>query len=356
MAALAYEELDDLISSTLSSYPEPRWGMIAQDLTTYPLLEQMLKPPAMRKKTTQTMKHQLQVTQTKGAKHAGAYQDDSLNVQDNLQGIEVPWRHTTNNFTFDYMEEIFNNGDPESLGNQILDLIESREADCMLGLAEIMELAWLGKPSSSSDKLTPWGLQYWLKLATADQEGQLGGDITGFSSGPGGLSSDTYTNWKHYLADYDAFTDDDLSRKMRKAWRAIMFKSPVKALKGNGAEGYRYKIMCGEDAQEGMIDIARSQNDNIGRDLATYMDDITFKKIPIEYVPAIDSTWTSNEDPIFMLDLKHFQTCVHGKNAWRRTGPLTVDKKHTTRSVFYDVTWNIMCTDRRRQAVLNRAS
>jgi hypothetical protein len=239
------------------------------------------------------------------------------------------------------------------LGNQILDLLESREADCMLGLAEIMELAWLGKPTSSSDSTTPYGLQYWLKLATSGA-GFNGTDITGFSGGPGGLASATYSKWAHYNAVYDAFSDDDLSRKMRKAYRAINFKSPLKPLKGNGAEGSQYKILTGEDVQEGLIDIARGQNDNIGRDLATYDDDVTFKKIAIQYVPAIDSVWTSDEDPIFMLDTKHFQTCVHKKNAWRRTGPLTVDGKHTTRSVFYDVTWQLFCTDRRRQAVLNR--
>lgn len=353
MSVIQAENIDDVVSTVLASIPAPRWGMIAQNLVDYPILNQMLRSKDSRCKGSYQMEHRLMVTQSETAKNVGLYDDDDYAVQDNFKTITAPWRHTTNNFIYDVLEKAFNEGDASTLAHKIVDLIETRRVDCMLGIAEKMEVDFWGKPSSSTDETTPWGIQYWLKLATSSR-GFNGGDITGFSGGPGGVSSDTYTNWKHYNAVYDAFTDDDLSSEMRRAFRACDFKSPVKSMSGEGAQGYKYKIFTGEEVQEGLIQIARHQNDNIGRDISAYDGGVVFKKIPFQYVPAIDSTWTSTEYPIFMLDTKHFKVKVNSKNAWRQTGPVPVSGKHNVRAVHYDVSWNTWCTNRRHQAVINR--
>lgn len=355
MPVVQAESIDDVVKTVLATIPKPRWGMIAQNLVDYPILNQWLKSSNVKKSASHQLEHRLMVSQSETAKNVGLYDDDAYAVQDNFKTITVPWRHTTNNFIYDVLEKAFNEGNADALAHKIVDLIETRRIDCMLGIAEKMEIDFWGKPSSSTDETTPWGIQYWLKLPTSGQRGHLGGDITGFSGGPGGLASDTYTNWKHYVADYDAFSDDDLSTEMRRAFRACNFKSPVKTMTGEGAQGYQYKILTGEEVQEGLIQIARAQNDNIGRDISAYDGGVVFKKIPFQYVPAIDETWTSTEYPIFMLDTKHLKVGVHSKNAWRETGPVPVAGKHNVRACHYDVSWNVMCTDRRRQAVLARA-
>lgn len=343
------EQLQDLVTATLQSFGKPSFGLIAQQMTDYVMMNQMLEKNSVKLSASQDLEHILMVSQSKNAKHVGLFADDSFAVQDNLKKTNVYWRHTTNNFIYDVMEKAFN-GTPE----QIVDLIWTRRIDMLLGLAELMELAFWGKPTDSTDEETPWGIQYWLKLATSGA-GFNGGDITGFAAGPGGLSSDTYTNWKHYNAVYSAFSDDDLSEAMRRAFRAINFQSPVtSAAKDDAAAMGRYKILSGEEVQEGLIKIARAQNDNIGTDLAAYDGSVTFKRLPVQYVPSIDQVWTGTEYPVFMLDTAHLKVCMHSAQNFKETGPDPVPGKHNVRAVHTDVTWNIQCTDRRRQAVINR--
>lgn len=347
--ALSPEQIQDLVITTLQTFGRPSFGCIAQDMPDYVMMNQMLEAGSVKLSASQDLEHTLMVQQSKNARNVGLYADDAFAVQDNIKKINVYWRHTTNNFIYDIMEKAFN-GTPE----QIVDLIWTRRLDMLLGLAEHMELAFWGKPSSSADDETPWGIQYWLKLATSGA-GFNGGDITGFTAGPGGLASDTYTKWKHYNAVYSAFADDDLSKEMRSAYRACNFKSPVSSAgKDDAASMARYKILSGEAVQEGLIKIARAQNDNIGTDLAAYDGGVTFKRLPIQYVPSIDQTWTSTEYPVFMLDTAHLKVCMHSAQNFRETGPDPVPGKHTVKAVFTDVTWNVMCTDRRRQAVINR--
>jgi len=349
---IAAETIDDLVASTLTSYGKPNFGMIAQDLPNYIVMNQMLRKGAVKLDASQTMSHILQVTQSDTASDVGLFDDDALSVQDNLKTIEVPWRNTTNNFIYDVREKQLN-GSPE----QLVDLIASRRMDMMLGLAEHLERQFWKAPTSSSDDTTPWGIQYWLKLA-ADGEGRgfNGDDISGFSSGPGGLSSDTYRKWAHYNAEYDAFTDDDFAAEMRRAYRACYFQSPIKTLANDGAQGHRYKLFTGEETIEGLISMARAQNDNIGRDIAAFDDTVTFKRLPFQYVPQIDIEWATSgaKYPVFGIDTKHLKVAVHSKNNFRQTGPETVAGKHNVRAVFIDLSWNIMCDDRRRQFVLNR--
>jgi len=346
---LAAEQIDDLVAATLQTFGSPSFGMIAQDLPDYPIMNQMLKKGAVKLSASQTLEHLLMVKQSKNARHVGLYADDALAVQDNIKKINGYWRNTTNNFIYDVKERDFN-GTPE----QIVDLVWTREMDMLLGLAEKMELSFWQKPTDSTDDITPWGIQYWLKLATSGR-GFNGGDITGFTAGPAGLASDTYTKWKHYNAVYSNFTDDDFAEEMRRAFRACSFQSPVTgAGKDDAAAQGRYKIMSGEEVQEGLIKMARAQNDNIGTDIAAYDGGVTFKRLGVQYVPAIDQVWTSTAYPVFMLDTAHMKVAMNSKNNFRMTGPQPVPGKHDVRAVFCDVTWNLWCTDRRRQAVLNR--
>jgi len=346
--AIAAETIDDLVKSTLEDFPDPNFGMIAQDLVQYIVMNQMLRRDAVKFNGTEQMKHNLMVDQSRTAEHVGLYADDALSVQDNLQRIAVPWRNTTNNFIYDVTEEAMNRG-PQ----QLVDLIATRRIDMMLGLAEKLEQSFWQAPDDSTDDITPWGVKYWMKPATSGR-GFNGGDITGFSSGPGGLSSNTYEKWKHYNAVYDSFTDEDLASELRRAFRACSFQSPVKTVSNDGAQGFRYKLFCGEEVIEGLIAMARAQNDNIGRDIAAFDGTVVFKRLPFQYVPQLDVEFTTATNDIFMLDTKHFKVNIHTKNNFRQTGPEMVSGKHNVRAVYTDLTWNLMMTDRRRQAWINR--
>ena len=358
--SLQAEQIDDVVRRTLNSFPKPTFKNIAARLTDYPVVNQMMRKGSVKLDSSQELEHRLQVETKQTTKNVGLYADDSFAVQDGLKIIKAPWRHTTDNYIYDYKEKMFNTESPELLAHKLVDLLEQRECETMLDIVEHLELAFWGKPTNSDDSLTPWGIQYWLSLPTSGQEGRLGGNISGFSDGPGGLSADTYDQWKSYVVDYDGFTDDKLSRKMRKAWRAIRFHSPVPGMKCFDVK-FPYKIMTGETVQEGFIDILRSQNDNIGKDLGEYDGMATFKRVPMQYVPSIDEVWPDDASgpgsvalPIFMLNTNDIKIAMHTKNNFRRTGPTPVAGKHDVRAIHIDITWNLWCTNRRSQCILGQ--
>jgi hypothetical protein len=333
------DDINDLVTDVLDNYGPVAFGQVAQELSKYIVMNQVLKKDVAKFRGGRGINRRIMIDQSKAARDVGYYDDDSLGTKDVQVAVRAPFRNTTSNFTYD-VKEMEDCSGPEEL----TDIIEVKNVDMLLGMAEHLELAFWGIPSSTSDNTTPWGIQYWInKNAT---RGFNGGAPTGFSD-VGGINPTTYSNWKNYTATYTAYTDESLGSELRRCWRATGFVSPVKASDIGRAEGSKHKIMCGEEEDEGIISMLRAQNDNIGLDLAEYYGKATFKKIPIQYVPAIDSVFSAGD--IFFLDCNHLYPVLKSGSNFRRSKPQIVSGKHDVRAVYLDLRWNLFCTDRRRQ-------
>jgi len=342
MPVLSHDQILDLVTTTQKNLGPMKWTEIATDLTNYEVLSKMLVKSKVEFHTGDGVQRNVMTDTSDAARHVGLFNEDNVNTDDVMQTIDVPFRHSTTNYAFDRREKAINGG-PE----QIVDLIKVRRADSMISLAELMEDTFWSKPTDSTDKITPYGIKYWMVSSTS--EGFNGGNPSGFTSGAGNLDSSTYTRWANYTNQYAAVTKADLITKMRKAHRKTDFKSPVDIPSYRGSMGHTYRIYLNEPTIAAMEDIGESTNENLGRDLAPMDDKMTFRSNPLVYTPKLDSDSTN---PLYFINWGVLKIFFLKGEHLRESGPLLSPGSHNVYNNHIDLSWNTLCVNRRKLALI----
>lgn len=343
MATLSAKDIADLVAATQDELGRMRFQQIAQDLQDYEMMGRWLREDKVTFNSGTGIQRTVMKDTSGAAKHTGLFAQDDVNVADVLDTLTVPWRHATTNWAYDVREMYMNKG-----AERIVDIVKVRRTDAMIDLAEKLEARAWSAPPSSTDKTYPYGVPYWIvKNATA---GFNGGNPTGFSD-TGGIdrSATANANFKNYTFTFSAWTKADLIKDMRTCHRKIGFKSPVKVNDySNGSIGDRYRIYMGETAISYMEDIGESQNENLGRDIASMDGTIVFRKNPLVWVPYLDSDTTY---PIYFINHSVFQPIVLAEDYLRESSPEKLAYSHNVYGCFVDLTYNFCCVDPRKCAV-----
>jgi hypothetical protein len=357
------QEVADLVSSILPDLDRMSWEQIAQELQDYEMMSHWLKDDKVTFNDGIAIRKNL-LTKLSGqaASHTGMTDIDDVDIPDLMDDMQVPWRHAQTKWAYHYQTDILMNRGKSSIN----DTVKPRRHGALLELAdELEQKAW--QVPSVSDKLNPYGLPYWIVFNA----------VTGFTGGyPVGPDSVAHTNiaglsltespkFKNYSAQYATVGKTDLLPKMRTAIRKTAFKSPVTNGDMSTPRGKDRRYYCDEATCSAFEEVGEAQNENLGRDLAPYSAGsgrggvtevdgaLTFKKHPIVYVPQLDDTsvFTAATSPIYQIDHAVFYpVCLKG-DYLRETGPFMAPNQHNMYRVFLDLTYNILCVNRRRCAV-----
>ena len=343
--SLNISQIDDAVQLTLNNFVEKgKFVNMQTDLTDHVAVREMWKT---RKTTFEggiEWEFQVQMDHNHSARMVGLYEQDASSLTDTMTNGSVPVRHINAHFTYDQREKDFQRGE-----TKIVDLIKTRSTAMHSSYYEELEEQLWSKPSDSSDTRDVFGIPYWVvKNSTV---GLTGGNPTGFASGAGGIDSAAYPRWKNFSGSYTDVTKTDLVRKMRKAHRETMFRSPLTNAEAT-LSGMGNGIYVNTDTIGTLEEILEDQNMNLGNDLASKDGRTLFKGTPVTYAPFLNN---DSQNPIYMLDWRYLQVgCMAG---WEDniTQPYMVPGKHTVRRVDLDASVNMLCIDRRRQTVLYQA-
>ena len=342
MAVLTALDISDLVASTLRDLGPMRFQQIAQNLQYYEVFSRWFKKDKVSFDSgvgiQRTLMNKLDET---SSKHVGLMDVDQVNIPDVLDQIQIPWRHVQTSWALIYQTDILMNRGKAL----ILNVVKPRRAAALLGLVEELEERAWGSAPSVSDKVLPFGVQYWVvENATT---GFNGGVPSGHST-VGGVSLTDSPNFKNYTAQYTNVTKSDLIKKMRTGHRKIRFRSPVTIEDYRGSVGDRYRLYTNETVISAIEDLGEGQNENLGRDIASMDGTMTFRKNPIIWVPKLDER---TDDPVYMLDHSTFYpVCLKG-DYLRETEADKAPNQHNVFQMFLDLTYNYLCVDRRRNAV-----
>lgn len=335
------EQLADLLVTTQRKLGRMAWTSVALALQEYHALPKLLKKEKVGFESGTGLQKNIQVTDSGAAQHVEMWGDDSYGVADIMQTFFVPWRHTNTHYLVE-RREIAMNRTP----SKIVDLVKLRRTDAMQSLARRMESTWWGKPADVSDVKTPFGVAYWIvKNAT---EGFYGGNPVGFPAGAAGIDSDIVTAWRNYSGTYAEFTRADFLRKIKRAARLCHFKSPVDHPTYKRGRD-RHVFYAGLEVCEQAEIMAEDQNDNLGMDLDPANGAVRINKIPLMWVPFLD---TDTSYPTYLIDWSEFRSVFLKGEYMHEDRPEKVPGKHTVLAVDVDTTWNTECTNRRHQGVL----
>lgn len=343
MATLTTDEIVDLVTTTQKELGRMKWTDLTGDLQEYIAMPQLLKKEKVQYDGGQAIQWNFMVDDNGQARNVGLYEVDNYNVKDVMKTASIPWRHTNVNYAIDEREIAING----AAATKIVDLVKVRRVSAMVSLAKLMETNFWGKPSTSSDETTPYGIDYWIvKNASA---GFNGGIPTGFSD-VAGLSPTTYPRWKNYTDEYVSVTKPDLVTKMRQAATKTMFRPPVEISDYN--RGNRYGYYTNYDVISSLETLVENQNENLGKDVASMDGQVMFRRNPVVWVPELDS---DAQDPVYGINWGVFYPVFLKGYYLKEDGARQHPNQHNSVVTDVDTTYNWKCTDRRRLFIINKA-
>lgn len=341
MATLSPEQIADLVLGVQNQLGKNKVEDFYTPLQEYYAMPKLIKNKKLKERGGRGIQFNARIATASAAQHTGLYANDEINVVDLLKQASIPWRFSKTNWAYDVQEVRMDIGP-----SAIVNFVEEKRIDAMISLAELMETAFWGGPADESDVLTPFGIGYWFQRNAS--EGFNGGNPAGFPSGCAGLNASTYPGWKNYTGSYAEITKDDLVLKMRRAFRRTKWKSPV-AL-NDYHMGDDFSVCAPETVVETLESYLEEQNDNLGNDIASKDGRLIFRRVAVDWVPALDS---DAQVPVYGINWGSFYPVTLAGSFMEESKPTQVAGKHTVYAVFNDTTWNICCKNRRRQWVLH---
>ncbi len=339
MAFLTPEGIDDLVTNTTRKFHRGKWTDISLDYQRY-VSGEFINDKRIVEQGGTEIQWQLQVANTGTAVNSGLYAEDQTAVDDVTIEAHVPWSKQTTSWSYDIDEALF-----QSPKETIVEMLLIRDHAAKNKLHELNEINLWSSPLSTSDK-RPMGVPFWLqKDASTTPNGAFnGGNPSTHAAGCAGVNSTTYPNYRNWTFGYSAATGGDLVVKLKRALRYTNFVPPDPHPQ-LGFGGVDYVIYTTYGVVEPLEQLAETRNDNLGADVAKYLNRVLVGGVPFRDVPYLTENDSSN--PLYGINWRAFRPFVKAGADQRRTGPKQAPKQNCVRNIFIDTWMGYMCIDRR---------
>lgn len=362
MAELALEQINDLALGTLKELGRARFQQIAQNLQVYEVVSSWFKKDKVQFDEGLGIQRNLMISLSKQAKHTGIMSTDSVDMPSLMAQLSVQWRHAMVGWGFARQELLVNKG--KAL---VFRVIQPRRVDALLSMAEELEnKAW--SAPVNGDTTLPWGIPFWVVYpGTAGAPGGfLGGYPSGFTT-LAGLDLTAAPNFKNWAGQYTNVSKGDLISSMRTGHRKVMWMTPINVADYAKGPYQNMRYYTDDTTFRGLEALGEAQNENLGRDLAPFgtplevkwVDGVmTFRRHPIRWIPQLDDTTVMTSatatNPIYGIDHSTFYpVCLDG-DYLAESPVLRAPTQHNVFRVFIDLSYNYLCTDRRRNQVYSK--
>ena len=280
--------------------------------------------------------------------------EDAVSFEDNVRIATEKVVHGTWNVAW-FRQEMLT-GINQGVGKagkaqKLFDLMRSRMIQRQQGvLADMEDRMWSGPSTTAEAERYPKSVPFWIqKCASGTDQGFVGGNPSGFSSGRGMIDSDTYTNFKNYAGLYDEITDDDLIEKMRLMEMEIRFEKPEAIVDDDGAlETPDPVYYTTKNVILGVSKVMRQNLENI-TDAAG--PDPLFKRKSMMHVPALDS---DSSDPIYAIETRDLKLAYQVGDFLHVTGPDSLERQHNGFVQHWDLSWQLLVSNPRLHGVLSK--
>jgi hypothetical protein len=337
---LQLEAIDDFVAATLPKFKRIKWTDIAQEFPSY-IAPKLIKERGVMEDGGRSIDFRVQTRNSGTFRMTGLYDTDQTGVQDLLISASLPWRFATVNWSYDIREPMF-----QSERETIIRLLQVREHAARTDMIAGLEAQLWSSPTSSTDELNMMGIPFWLqKDATTTVGGAFnGGNPSGWTGGAAGIDSTVYDGWRNWTFGYSAITTDDLIKKVKKAMVFTDFEAadPFPEQKYGNMSRCIYTTYAVVEALERL---AETRNENLGTDVARYMNQVTIAGVPVKTSFYLNANDTS--DPLYGVDFGVFRPFIQkGLNMYRQS--VKAARQRMVRDVHLDLGMNFACVNRRR--------
>ena len=336
--ALTPEQIEEFAALTLSLFKKHKWTDLSLEHQEY-VASGIITEKNVQERGGKTIDFRIKHKNTGNSRNTGMFAQDITKVDDVITSASVPWAMQTTNFSYDIYEDLF-----QSDRETIIKELQIREHDALSDMAELNEENLWSQPTSTSDT-RPMGVPFWIKKYVVASDGSFeGGNPTGFTSGAAGVDVATFPRWKNWTFKYTNPTTTDLVKKVKKSLAFTHFMPPVPHPElGYGSAAHQ--IYTTYRVQEPLERLAETRNDNLGADVAKYINSVVIGGVPIKWVPYLEANDTA--DPLYGVNWKHFRPVVKKGANMTRSKPKPAAKQHTVREVHIDNWMQYCCYNRR---------
>jgi hypothetical protein len=352
MASLRPDQILDLVEATQKNFKSPQWVDLSMNLQKY-YFARLMSGGGTRKlkkrpeKGGPELEWKLQVRNQNSGRNTGLYNVDVLSKVDLLDDASITWSFQDVNYIVDTREKKWNSG-----AEKIIDLTKVYEHTLYNDFFELMEpLMWSAPSSSTLDPMPPAGIPFWLQSSSTAAFGFNGGDPAGWTStGAGGVLTSTYANWSNGTYTWAVLSAEDFVEKTCEAMDKCYFEAPdpfPNLVKERPSWGL-YTVYA---VIRQLRRLTQAQNENLGDDVAKYMNTVTVRGVPLEWVPALDNSDYDSYDsnnPLYGCNFETLGYFFKEGEAMARQPMQQVGNMHRFKKRFMDNAGNIVCYDRRR--------
>lgn len=347
-------DLLDLTLTTLANLPDLDFE-VALDYQDYVVCNQWFRKDKIQIDSGTQIERNIILDDSGNARFVRLYQKTPINVADVHNRITAPWTQLQTHWSIERREALRNRAPA-----RYIDLLKSRRVDAMLSMANMLDLKGFSTPSSSSDDLNPRGLPYWLSFhANGAITDGFNGYTVRYSGGTttntkGNIDGSSETKWRNWVGGFSTF-NNTLVRKMREAFHASEFRSPMLAKDLKQGPASKFRIYMGREELVEYEDLVTNANDNLGRDLDPFHGATTFRRVPIIHTPqlndytVVDGGGNDFEpSPIYGVNHNHFYPFVLDGDWLREDGPMMDVEQHNVMTTFVDCSFNFFCNNVRQ--------
>ena len=344
------DDYADLVTTTLRNLEKITWADIVVDLQRHIALPQILKKKRVSFGSGYGMQFNVRLFSNHAARNTKLNEVDNPPTADTQATGNVPWRHAETHWAIEERVVAMNKAP-----SRLVDLLQTSRVDAMTDLAELMESNFWGKPDSSSDELKPYGIPYWIVAGSAASAFAFnGGAPSGFTT-VGGIDPAVHTRFKNGSVQYTTVSKSDLIRKWREAATKCDFRPPVDGPFSNAGPP-QWGFYTDYEVISKLEEVLESQNDNLGNDIDSKQGAVSFRRVPVEWVPYFDqnSGTVDTTNPIYGIDWGTFKVAFLSGEYLRETKVAPHPLHHRTLTQYYDLSYNFCCNDRRKQFVITK--
>lgn len=337
------ESVNRAIDSTQRELGRNKWSQLATRLQVYSFYEYFLKGDKHVKKYKSGTGIQFNAMMDHSeSRLVGMMHQDTLQAPDYGKKGFSWWSKRTTNYAID-VQEILMNREPARL----FDLVKQQYFGMYIGMIAGLEDDCWGIPTATTDNLSMPGIPYWITTGASNSTPATftGISAAGFTTNVGSIDPTANTRWRNWYSLYTAVSDTDLVEVMRDGARATNFMSPgVSAPEYKSGEGNCY--FTNSAVLNGLARVMRQNNDQLGFDLDPKNGVTTFQRIPIKWVPKLE---TNTSNPIYGINFEDFEVGVLDGLDMKEFKDDSLTERHTTRAQYLTNVCTLVCRNRRTQ-------
>ena len=332
------EDNADLVTVTLNELGRNRFTDLMSKYMRTIAMKRLMKKKKMTFKAGPEIEFRV-ITDTNGSfRFTGIGQVDQVDIPNVMDFGKIPWRHATWNYAWDKRFLAMN-----SSPAKIVDYIKTQRIAALGDAIKGLEVAFWRVPDE--DGPDAFGIPVYL--VKNNTEGYEGTVPSGWSA-VANLSPTQYARWRNWTAQYTDPTEDDLIVKIRKAFEYTDFNPLVDEVPTYNL-GDDYGLYTNYATLGPLERLLDHRNDNLGTDLAKHDGKVMIRRTPVVFVLELDEDTTN---PVYGINwgVTH---CV-GLRGWYMNETV-IDRQpgqHTMGAVHTDLTYNLICHDRRQNFVL----